>query len=72
VSLSKFRRIFLGGVDLQFGLAMAAGGGSGVRGEAEAVEDGAKGQDRHEEDCQVKVVEVGCCGRVAVGVGDEA
>ena len=51
---------------------MAAGGGSGVGGEAEAVEDGAEGEDRHEEDCQVKVVEVGRCGRVAVGVGDEA
>ena len=38
---------------------MAAGGGAGVGGEAEAVEDGAKGHDRHAEDGDVEVAELG-------------
>ena len=58
--------------ELRLAQAMAAGGCSGVWREAEAVEDGAKRQKRHEEDSEMKVAQLGHGGRVTVRVGDEA
>jgi hypothetical protein len=52
------------GVDFELRLAVAAGGGSRVWWEAEAVEDGAKCQDSHEKDSKVEVAELGHGGRV--------
>jgi len=60
------------GVYFELRLAVAAGGGSGVWREAEAVEDGTKCQDSHEKDSEMEVAELGHGGRVAVCVSDVA
>src|SRR3977135_1565405 len=70
--LTKDQGMASDGVDFELRLAMAAGGGSRVWCEAEAVEDRGKRQDGHEENGNVEVAELGHSSRVAVRVSDQA
>jgi hypothetical protein len=51
---------------------MAASGGARVWWKAKAVDDRAKRQDRHKEESEVEVAQLGSGGRVAVCVGNQA
>src|SRR5580693_4721700 len=51
---------------------MPAGDGTRVRRKAEAVENGAKGNERHEEDGKVEVAQLGRGRGVAARMGDQA
>jgi hypothetical protein len=56
----------------EFSLRVATGAGSCIGWESEAVEDGAEGQNRDDQDGQLKITELGRRGGMSSGVGDEA